>query len=315
MTGGLWLPSSASSSSSSRSAAAACVAIAAATYVASATLAKRIDAAPLKLEEVDILRPWQARWDVQQTGWHLDNVNPFLERFLHEVLPPEPALAAPGLGRRIVVPLCGKTVDMAFLARKGFRVVGIEGISQAIDEFAQEHGVPLPHGGKSMVVQLPDGLNPQQYRAKAVLISAGDVEATRTEAAPPVLLVQGDFLQLGPSEVEALVPFDAAFDRGGLVAVEPAERQRYANVLKKLVKPGGRLLQVVAEHEPFKGGKLGPPFSIAEAEIHELFGNSFEIRKLCREDTIDRPPGGMRERGLSHFYENIYLLTKKPEDS
>ncbi len=70
---------------------------------------------------------------------------------------------------------------------------------------------------------------------------------------------------------------DAAFDRGGLVAVAPDDRKAYAAVLKRLVRPGGRVLFVSVEHPPFEGGKLGPPHSIERAEVDRLFAEHFEI--------------------------------------
>lgn len=261
-------------------------------------------------ETPDRLTAWQARWDANQTSWHIQDPNLFLRRYLRELLPAE-AQTVPGMGPRVLVPLCGKTVDMAFLARGGFRVVGVDGVKKALDEFAEEHAVTLPSGGKTMLVNLPPAIDPQLFHASAVLISAHPDEPVRTQAAPPVLLVQGDFLKLGPGEAEALVPFDAAFDRGGLVAVAPADRVQYANVMAGLIAPGGRVLLVVCEHEPFHGGKLGPPFQLTESEVHELFASNFDIKLACREDTIDEPPGGMRGRGVDHFYECVYMLTRR----
>ena len=51
------------------------------------------------------------------------------------------------------------------------------------------------------------------------------------------------------------------------MAVAPEDRGAYAAVLKRLVRPGGRVLFVSVEHPPFEGGKLGPPHSIERAEV------------------------------------------------
>jgi len=75
--------------------------------------------------------------------------------------------------------------------------------------------------------------------------------------------------------------FDAAFDRGGLVAVAPADRAAYALTLATLLKPGvGRLLLVCTEHPPFTGGSLGPPHSVDKSEVERLFGGAFTIEPL-----------------------------------
>mmetsp|Transcript_11449 Transcript_11449/g.15399 ORF Transcript_11449/g.15399 Transcript_11449/m.15399 type:complete len:148 (-) Transcript_11449:62-505(-) len=126
----------------------------------------------------------------------------------------------------------------------------------------------------------------------------------------PILFVLGDFLAIGEPEAQALVPFDAAFDRGGLVAVAPGERRRYAEALASLLQPGGRLLLVTVEHDAFADGRLGPPFEVTEGEVRTLFGGSFEIRLLRREDRF-HADAGMRARGCTRFNECAYLLTRK----
>ena len=137
---------------------------------------------------------------------------------------------------------------------------------------------------------------------------------TGPQRAPrPVLWLEGDFLALkdAPSAAGANPPksvdsasaepaalsvdcssdggnntacedlFDAAFDRGGLVAVAPGDRAAYALTLVKLLKPGvGRLLLVCTEHPPFTGGALGPPFSVEKSEVTRLFGDAFTIELL-----------------------------------
>ncbi|CAK0829572.1 unnamed protein product, partial [Prorocentrum cordatum] len=264
-------------------------------------------AAPARLDR------WQKRWDSNQLGWHLTDVNPFLRRYLAEMLPPQPGVETPpGMGRRVLVPLCGATVDMAFLARQGFRVVGVDGVAAAFDRFAEEHAIQLPSGGRTMVVTMPPAMSPERFEVRAAVIGADPADtATRTEAAPPVILVRGDFLELGAAEAEALVPFDAALDRASLVAIAPADRPRYAEVLAGLLAPGGRVLLVTCEHAPFADGVLGPPFQVTEADVRAHFGGAFDVRLLCREDTIDSGPMRMRDRGLDHFYEAAYLLTRR----
>merc|ERR1711879_1056568 len=81
----------------------------------------------------------------------------------------------------------------------------------------------------------------------------------------PIILVEGDFLALGSKEAQALVPFDAAFDRGSFVAVDPASRAKYAQVLSALMAPGGRVLLQAVEKDVPSDGRLGPPFELSEA--------------------------------------------------
>eukprot|EP00931_Biecheleriopsis_adriatica_P038824 TRINITY_DN22200_c0_g2_i2.p1 TRINITY_DN22200_c0_g2~~TRINITY_DN22200_c0_g2_i2.p1 ORF type:complete len:314 (+),score=60.73 TRINITY_DN22200_c0_g2_i2:15-956(+) len=248
------------------------------------------------------LKRWQERWAAHQTSFHLESVNPILQKFLSEMIPASTPAAANGMGTRVLIPLCGKTIDMVFLSRQGYRVVGVEGVGQAIEEFAREQGIPIPTAkGPTMHVHLPPEVDPLRFRAHAALIGAGD-EQTRTEPPPPVILI------------EALVPFDAAFDRGGIVAVDPKDRKRYAEVLSHLMAPGGRLLLVAVEHDAFSDGRLGPPFEVTEADVRTLFSSNFEIKLLRREDRIDKD-AGMRSRGVTRFHECAYLLTRRSAPS
>jgi len=249
-------------------------------------------------DQSDSLTSWHSRWNANNTRWHLPGANPHLHRFLTEFLPTAGAPHAVGMGPRVLLPLCGKAVDMAHLARLGFRVVGIEGVRQAVDEFAQEHS-PMGH---SVSIGLPPTLDPGLFRAHAVLIGAGDGETTRTEPPPPVLMIEGDFLKVGQKEAEALVPFEAAFDRGSLVAVAPNSRPEYALALSNLIAPGGRVLLVTVEHDAFSNGSLGPPFEVTESDVHTLFASDFDVRLLLREDQFEKDPT-WRKRGATRFHE------------
>ena len=64
---------------------------------------------------------WQERWARNEIGFHLREVNPYLQRHW-----PDLGLAA---GAQVLVPLCGKSLDIARMARD---MLGGNGIS---DEF------------------------------------------------------------------------------------------------------------------------------------------------------------------------------------
>jgi len=59
---------------------------------------------------------WLARWESGQTGWHEAEGNSALRKFW-------PRLAT---GSRVLVPLCGKTPDLLWLAQQGIEVTGVE---------------------------------------------------------------------------------------------------------------------------------------------------------------------------------------------
>lgn len=246
---------------------------------------------------------WEERWNANQTSWHRLAVNRHLLNHSAQ-LAPEAERSGNNVEPRMLFPLCGKSLDMAFMSRRGYSVVGIEGVAKAIHEFAQEQGLTET----AVPVALPPALDAELFKMHAILI--GSDTPNRLKPPPPVLLLEGDFLSIGPSEAAAIVPFPAAFDRGGLVAVEPPDRPRYARVLADLIEPGGRILLVSVEHDPFSDGRLGPPFEIVESEIRDLFKDTFDVHLLQRED-LSGTEDGMLHRGCKRFFDCVYLLVRK----
>jgi thiopurine S-methyltransferase len=70
---------------------------------------------------------WRSRWQDRQIGFHEGKPNAFLSRF------------AERLTGRVLVPLCGKSEDLAYLESLGHEVVGIELAESAVREFYSDH--------------------------------------------------------------------------------------------------------------------------------------------------------------------------------
>ena len=99
-------------------------------------------------EKSDRLDRWHGRWSENKLGWHQTDVHPCLTQYGSQAA----ASCSTSTGSadtakddqeqvRWLVTLCGKTVDMAYLATQETtaHVVGVDGIRKALDEFAQEH--------------------------------------------------------------------------------------------------------------------------------------------------------------------------------
>ena len=171
---------------------------------------------------------WAARWKQGRIGFHEQKPNAFLERHVDRL----------GTSRRVLVPLCGKTEDMAFLASRGHEVVGIEAVEDAVVAFFTEHG--LEHSVR-------DG-------------------AVRACSAERVTILAGDVFACTSAEVGRV---DALYDRAALVALPPDARQRYVTHLRALLTHDAPGLVVTFEYDETRAA--GPPFSVREAEIRELF--------------------------------------------
>jgi len=78
------------------------------------------------------LSTWNSKWKTKATGWHKSSVNCYLMNHYDKInLKQMPA--------RVLVPLCGKTLDMKWLYDLGHHVVGIEGCDIPITEFFNDH--------------------------------------------------------------------------------------------------------------------------------------------------------------------------------
>jgi hypothetical protein len=66
-----------------------------------------------------------------QIGFHEGAPNAFLQEHVAKL----------GASRQVLVPLCGKSEDLAFLAARGHAVVGVELVEDAVRAFFSEHGL------------------------------------------------------------------------------------------------------------------------------------------------------------------------------
>jgi thiopurine S-methyltransferase len=213
---------------------------------------------------------WHERWATRQIGFHQSAVHPFLERWW-------PRLAVPHAAR-VYVPLCGKSLDMAWLAGRGHPVAGSELSAVAIGEFFAERGL-VPE------VTPCDGF--------------------RRHAAGPYVLFEGDALALTPDMLGAV---QAVYDRAALVALPPSMRRDYAASLARLLPAGGRVLLIAFEYpQELKGG---PPFSVDAAEIRKLFEPAFRVEEVERKDVLAESPK-FAEVGIPALYETAFVLERK----
>jgi thiopurine S-methyltransferase len=76
---------------------------------------------------------WFERWQRGEIGWHGAEFNRHLLDYW-------PLLGLPA-GTRTFVPLCGKSLDLLWLAGRGERVLGVELSQLAVESFFAEQGL------------------------------------------------------------------------------------------------------------------------------------------------------------------------------
>lgn len=213
---------------------------------------------------------WLDKWQRNEIGFHEPEYQRFLVRFW-----PQLGVAA---GATVLVPLCGKSLDLLWLAQQGHRVVGVELSALAVEAFFSEHG-----------------LQPQrEVKGALTLYRAGAIE-----------IWQGDFFALTPSE---LPPCPAFYDRAALIALPRQERRRYADHLMRLLAPQARGLVITLDYQPDAGNR--PPFSVNAAEMDALYGEAYNIETWAREDVLALNPH-LAQRGLRRLEECAYRLVPR----
>jgi len=213
---------------------------------------------------------WHERWSRGEIGFHQHDYNVHMRTFI-ERLGIKP-------GANVLVPLCGKSLDMIWLLERGYRVTGVEISPRAVEDFFDENG--LARG----ITELPDA---RLFRGKNIDIYCGDFFTVDLAGAARI---------------------DAVYDRASLVALPRDLRPRYVKRLSRLVAAGVRSLLVTLQYpeEEMKG----PPFSVPGEEVERLFGTDWTLRMLHEEDCLENEPR-FRKKGLSRLTERVFVLRRR----
>src|SRR4051812_33920356 len=81
---------------------------------------------------------WFGRWREGRIGFHEGAPNRRLVRHARELGTPNHDDGTP---KRVLVPLCGKSEDLTYLAQLGFEAVGVELVESAVRAFFSEHAL------------------------------------------------------------------------------------------------------------------------------------------------------------------------------
>lgn len=214
---------------------------------------------------------WLQRWREGRTGFHRDAPMPLLVEHW-------PALALPR-GSRVLVPLCGKTLDMPWLAAQGHRVLGVELSALAVQQFLDENGL------RAETHESPLGTHHV----------VGRIE-----------IIQGDVFALDDA---TLAGCDAVYDRAAIIALPADLRRRYARELYARLPAGCRGLMITLDYP--QGDMEGPPFSVDADEVQALFGDAFDIQRLEHRNILASQPSFI-EAGVASLHTDVFTLRRMP---
>jgi thiopurine S-methyltransferase len=204
---------------------------------------------------------WHAKWAENKIAFHESKPNPLLTKNYDTLSLEE--------NSRIFLPLCGKSLDIAWLLSKGHHVVGAELSEKAIQHLFNDLNV------EPAISNLGEF---KQYHHTNIDIFVGDIfNMTR----------------------ELLGEIDAIYDRAALVALPKETRIQYTQHLSHITQNAPQLLLC---YEYDQSIIQGPPFSVSTAEIKDHYGTRYELNLL---ETI-LVEGGMK--GACVAMESVWHL-------
>jgi thiopurine S-methyltransferase len=210
---------------------------------------------------------WHQRWERGETGWHLTEINLHLQEHW-------PRLGVGG-GERVLVPLCGKSLDLLWLASQGHQVLGVELSPVAVEALFRNNG---------LTPEVADEPPFRRYRVDEIEVLCGD------------------FFDLDPAHLERVT---AVYDRASLIALPSDMRPHYVEHLNRLIHMETRILLITLDYDERE--MAGPPFAVRDAEVQALFATHFEVRRLAEVD-VRAESLGLRGRGVTRLKERVYAL-------
>lgn len=219
---------------------------------------------------------WQQRWQEGRIGFHKSDVNPELIKHFS-------TLALP-IGSRVLVPLCGKSVDMVWLAHAGYDVVGIELVESAVQAFFIEQNITPTI---TEFTSAADGSTLKRYQGQL--------------AGQTITLWVADIFALSPTAIGDIA---AVYDRAALIALPADVRPDYSKRIYKLSNNAPQLL-ITLNYDQSK--KDGPPFSISLEQLQQYYDANYEIIELESQSST------LNSAAELSVTEHVWLLSKNQD--
>lgn len=208
---------------------------------------------------------WINKWQKGETRFHQSQFHPLLVKFSDQL--------SKGT---ILVPLCGKTLDMHYLVSLGHSVIGVELSPIACKDFFTEVGITF---------------TTKSFEYFTVFESEN------------VTLWCGDFFKL-PQDVWNKCT--GIYDRAALIALPRELRTAYAAETSKRSPSKFQILLITLEYnqEAFSG----PPFSVVLDEVSNIY-DGFNIQKLYSENEEILPRENPNFKSVE-IKESVFFLKK-----
>lgn len=213
---------------------------------------------------------WLERWRDGRIGFHQTRITPLLQKYW-------PSLDLPA-GATVMVPLCGKSLDMLWLAEQGFRVLGVELAEQAVQQFFAENNLPVATHRSDMGVHYVSG---------------------------SIEILCGDIFDMDAATLRGCA---GVYDRAALVALPADMRPRYVDHVYGQLADGYRGLLLTLDYP--QDELDGPPFSVVDEEVQRLYSPHSNAIVIDRRDILDKDPK-FQSQGVTRLDTVVYRLERR----
>ena len=201
----------------------------------------------------------------------------------------------------LLLPLCGRSPDLLWLAEQGHRVTGIEWSERAVKQFFQDSKVT--------------------YSTEECCFGEALGSIYRGVEVPVTIYCSNLFSLKGH---ESIGKFDCIWDHGSVGSFHPDKPQRaaYVAVCDSMLKPGGKILLSTFDYEQSEHPAF--PFACSQRDVHEMYGaveaNGYtyaiqtvlqQNKDQCMKIPLFTTGENFQIGKLSRFSWNFYLITKK----
>jgi len=239
----------------------------------------------------------------------------FYDEWVSSLVPPAAttgAVEAQAASGPVLIPLCGKSLDLVWLAeKKGHPVAGVELLAAPAEQLMRE--------------QVPD-----LTRCPSLPPGNGWVEEVWASGQLDLAVAIGDFMRVltQPATAAGTSPhptsqdphdrarwcadalctpgqFPLAWDRGGITSVAPSQAEQYLRCLHALMAKGGSVLMETMSAEGGPTASNGSPVHSYEG-VRAAAGELFSVAELNSEDVTQHYPHSSHGRLVEH----VLLLQK-----
>ena len=188
---------------------------------------------------------WLERWQNREIGFNQEEPNLFMVQHFKALNLKK--------GSRVLVPLCGKSIDISWLLAEGYDVVGVELSQTAVSELFEE------------------------LKSVASISTVGELTLYSTQN---LNIFVGDIFKVTASIVGKI---DAIYDRAALVALPTALRVEYAQHLCIITNKAPQILLCFEYDQSLMDRS---PYSVDEEEVKKHYGEHYALEILSKEEIV-----------------------------